>query len=211
MTVGAAPGPGGAGIPAAIRVLLVDDHSVVREGVRAMLAPEPDIEVAGEAGSGDEAVAQARVGADDVILMDLRMPGTDGVDAIGQILAADPAARIVVLTTYETDADILRAVEAGAAGYLLKDAPRGEVANAIRVAARGDTVLSPSVAARLVTRVRRPHREPRRRARWRCCNSSGGARPTPTSGGACSSARRPSRPTCSARSASWASRTGPPP
>jgi DNA-binding NarL/FixJ family response regulator len=159
VTVGAAPGPGGAGIPAAIRVLLVDDHPVVREGVRAMLAPEPDIEVAGEAGSGDEAVAQARVGAYDVILMDLRMPGTDGVDAIGQILAADPAARIVVLTTYETDADILRAVEAGAAGYLLKDAPRGEVANAIRVAARGETVLSPSVAARLVTRVRRPHRE----------------------------------------------------
>jgi DNA-binding NarL/FixJ family response regulator len=91
--------------------------------------------------------------------MDLRMPGTDGVAAIGRILASDPGARIVVLTTYETDADILRAVEAGAAGYLLKDAPRADVANAIRVAARGETVLAPSVAARLVTQVRRPQRD----------------------------------------------------
>jgi len=121
MTVSAARGPGGVDSPATLKVLLVDDHPVVREGVRAMLAPEPDIEVTGEAGSGDEAVTLARPGAYDVILMDLRMPGTDGVAAIGQILAGDPAARIVVLTTYETDADILRAVEAGAAGYLLKD------------------------------------------------------------------------------------------
>ena len=142
-----------------VRVLLVDDHPVVREGVRAMLAPEPDIEVAGEAGSGDEAVALARNGRYDVILMDLRMPGTDGVEAIGRLMAGDPGTRIVVLTTYETDADILRAVEAGAAGYLLKDSPRAEVANAIRVAARGETVLAPSVAARLVTRVRRPQRD----------------------------------------------------
>ena len=142
--------------PAALRILLVDDHPVVREGVRAMLAPEPDIEVAGEAGSGDEAVTLARSGGYDVILMDLRMPGTDGVAAIGQILARDPAARIVVLTTYETDADILRAVEAGAAGYLLKDSPRAEVANAIRVAARGETVLAPSVAQKLLGRVRTP-------------------------------------------------------
>ena len=159
MTVRAARGPEGPGTPAMLQVLLVDDHPVVREGVRAMLAREADIEVAGEAGSGDEAVTLARSGSYDVILMDLRMPGTDGVAAIGRILADDPAARIVVLTTYETDADILRAVEAGAAGYLLKDAPRGEVANAVRVAARGETVLAPSVAARLVTRVRRPPRD----------------------------------------------------
>jgi DNA-binding NarL/FixJ family response regulator len=151
VTVSAALGPGSVGT---LRVLLVDDHPVVREGVRAMLAPEPDIEVSGEAGSGDEAVTLARTGSYDVILMDLRMPGTDGVAAIGQILAGDPAARIVVLTTYETDADIVRA-----AGYLLKDAPRADVANAIRVAARGETVLAPSVAARLVTRVRRPQRD----------------------------------------------------
>ena len=159
MTLSAPRGPDGNRVPVTLKVLLVDDHPVVREGVRAMLAPEPDIEVTGEAGSGDEAVAQARSGSFDVILMDLRMPGTDGVAAIGQILAGDPAARIVVLTTYETDADILRAVEAGAAGYLLKDAPRADVANAIRIAARGETVLAPSVAARLVTQVRRPQRD----------------------------------------------------
>lgn len=142
-----------------IRVLIVDDHPVVREGVRAMLAGEDGIEVAGQAGSGAEAVAFARANACDVILMDLRMPGTDGVAATSQILAASPAARIVVLTTYETDADILRAVEAGAAGYLLKDAPPTVVAGAVRAAARGETVLAPSVAARLVTHVRRPPRE----------------------------------------------------
>jgi DNA-binding NarL/FixJ family response regulator len=142
-----------------IRVLIVDDHPVVREGVRAMLAGEDGIEVAGQAGSGAEAVAFTRANACDVILMDLRMPGTDGVAATSQILAERPAARIVVLTTYETDADILRAVEAGAAGYLLKDAPPAVVAGAVRAAARGETVLAPSVAARLVTHVRRPPRE----------------------------------------------------
>jgi DNA-binding NarL/FixJ family response regulator len=142
-----------------IRVLIVDDHPVVREGVRAMLAAESDIEVAGQAGSGAEAVTFAREKPCDVVLMDLRMPGTDGVAATAQILAADPSARVVVLTTYETDADILRAVEAGAIGYLLKDAPPADVANAIRAAARGETVLAPSVAARLVTHVRRPQRD----------------------------------------------------
>jgi DNA-binding NarL/FixJ family response regulator len=104
-------------------------------------------------------VAFARANACDVILMDLRMPGTDGVAATSQILAERPATRIVVLTTYETDADILRAVEAGAAGYLLKDARPADVAGAVRAAARGETVLAPSVAARLVTHVRRPPRE----------------------------------------------------
>ncbi|HEV2375642.1 MAG TPA: response regulator transcription factor [Streptosporangiaceae bacterium] len=143
-----------------MRVLLVDDHPVVREGLRAMLSTEPDIEVAAEAGSADEAVAVAAAagGAVDVVLMDLRMPG-DGVRATARILADHPAARVVVLTTYETDADIVRAVEAGASGYLLKDAPRAELANAIRMAARGETVLAPSVAARLMTHVRRPQRD----------------------------------------------------
>jgi DNA-binding NarL/FixJ family response regulator len=143
-----------------IRVLIVDDHPVVREGVRAMLSAEADIEVTGQAASGEEAVRFAREKPCDVVLMDLRMPGTDGVAATVRILAADPSARVVVLTTYETDADILRAVEAGAAGYLLKDAPPADVANAIRAAARGETVLAPSVAARLVSHVRRPQREP---------------------------------------------------
>ncbi|QFU85981.1 response regulator transcription factor [Amycolatopsis sp. YIM 10] len=139
-----------------IRILLVDDHPVVREGLRGMLDTEPDLTVVGEAGSGDEAVAQSRVKEPDVILMDLRMPGLDGVGATRQILRADPSRRVVVLTTYETDADILRAVEAGAAGYLLKDASRAELAGAIRAAARGETVLAPSVAGRLVKQVRTP-------------------------------------------------------
>jgi len=142
-----------------IRVLLADDHPVVRAGLRGMLAAEPGIEVAGEAASGPEAVAQARAGTYDVILMDLRMPGGDGVAATAQIIASSPGARILILTTYETDADILRAVEAGATGYLLKDATPAELADAVRAAARGETVLAPSVAGRLVTHVRRPPRE----------------------------------------------------
>lgn len=139
-----------------IRVLLVDDHPVVREGLRGMLEAEPDLTVVGEAGSGEEAVAQARVVSADVILMDLRMRDLDGVGATQRILAETPRTRVVVLTTYETDADILRAVEAGASGYLLKDASRADLANAIRAAARGETVLAPSVAGRLVNQVRRP-------------------------------------------------------
>lgn len=139
-----------------IRVMLVDDHPVVREGLKGMLEAEPDLTVVAEAGSGEEAVAQARVAAADVVLMDLRMRHLDGVGATGRILADSPRTRVVVLTTYETDADILRAVEAGASGYLLKDASRADLANAVRAAARGETVLAPSVAGRLVNQVRRP-------------------------------------------------------
>jgi DNA-binding NarL/FixJ family response regulator len=139
-----------------IRVMLVDDHPVVREGLRGMLDAEPDLTVVGEAGSGEEAVTQARAMETDVILMDLRMRGLDGVGATERILAESPHTKVVVLTTYETDADILRAVEAGACGYLLKDASRADLANAVRAAARGETVLAPSVAGRLVNQVRRP-------------------------------------------------------
>ncbi|HVV11659.1 response regulator transcription factor [Amycolatopsis sp.] len=139
-----------------ISVVLVDDHPVVREGLRGMLEAEPDLTVVGEAGSGDEAVAVNLARTPDVILMDLRMPGLDGVGATRKILADTPQRRVIVLTTYETDADILRAVEAGAAGYLLKDATRAELAGAIRAAARGETVLAPSVAGKLVNRVRNP-------------------------------------------------------
>jgi DNA-binding NarL/FixJ family response regulator len=142
-----------------IRVMLVDDHPVVREGLRGMLEAEPDLTVVGEAGSGEEAVAVRRTVEADVILMDLRMRDLDGVAATERILAEHPSAKVVVLTTYETDADILRAVEAGAAGYLLKDASRADLANAVRAAARGETVLAPSVAGRLVDRVRRPERQ----------------------------------------------------
>ncbi len=113
---------------AAIRVVLADDHPIVREGLRGMLAAEPGIEVVAEAASGAEAVAVAARYRPDVVLMDLRMPGGDGVTATAEILAATPGARVVVLTTYETDADIVRAVEAGAVGYLLKDTPVAELA-----------------------------------------------------------------------------------
>ncbi|WP_102144896.1 response regulator [Mycobacterium hubeiense] len=136
--------------------MLVDDHPVVREGLRGMIDAEPDLTVVGEAGSGGEAVALAEALRPDVILMDLRMPDVDGVTATERILAALPQTRIIVVTTYEADADILRAVEAGAAGYLLKDASRAELADAVRDAARGKTVLAPSVADRLVRFVRQP-------------------------------------------------------
>lgn len=139
-----------------ITVLLVDDHPVVRSGLHGMLTGEPDITVVGEAASADEAVSAARALTPTVVLMDLRMPGGDGVTATAGVLAAVPAARVVVLTTYESDADILRAVEAGAAGYLLKDASRTDLVAAIRAAARGETVLAPSVATRLVDRMRHP-------------------------------------------------------
>ncbi|GLZ42595.1 response regulator transcription factor [Actinokineospora sp. NBRC 105648] len=142
-----------------ITIVLVDDHPVVREGLRGMLEAEPDLTVVGEAGSGDEAVAVARVLLPDVILMDLRMPGLDGVGATERITAERIRSKVVVLTTYETDSDILRAVEAGAAGYLLKDASRAELAGAVRAANRGETVLAPSVAGRLVRQVRQPPKQ----------------------------------------------------
>ena len=134
----------------AIRVLLADDHPVVREGLRGMLTAEPDIDVVGEAASGPEAVVLAERLRPDVILMDLRMPGGDGVEAIRRL----PGTTVVVLTTYDSDADILRAVEAGAAGYLLKDTPRAVLADRVRAAARGETVLAPTVAGRLLGRMR---------------------------------------------------------
>lgn len=139
-----------------IRVLLVDDHPVVREGLRGMLSGEPDIEVTAEASSGDEAVAVARKCCPDVVLMDLRMPGGDGADATARILADLPTTRVIVLTMHSEDSDILRTVEAGASGYLLKDASRTELTSAVRGAVKGETVLAPSVATQLVTTVHAP-------------------------------------------------------
>lgn len=141
--------------PGGIRVVVADDHPVVREGLRAMLDAEPDVDVVGEAGSGEEAVRLAADLRPDVVLMDLRMPGVDGVSATDRIVGAR-LARVLVVTTYDTDSDILRAVEAGATGYLLKDTPRRQLADAVRAAARGETVLASPVAAKLVTRVRGP-------------------------------------------------------
>jgi DNA-binding NarL/FixJ family response regulator len=111
------------------------------------------------AADGDTAVTLHHSLSPDVTLMDLRMPGLDGVDAIEAIKAQQPQAHILVLTTYDSDADILRAIEAGATGYLLKDTPREELFHAIRAAARGDSVLAPTIAARLMTRMRAPAEE----------------------------------------------------
>jgi DNA-binding NarL/FixJ family response regulator len=139
-----------------IRLILVDDHPVVRHGIRGMLEAEPDLRVVGEASSGPEGVALAAELRPDIVLMDLRMPGGDGVEATARIVATVPGVRVMVLTTYESDRDILRAIEAGAGGYLLKDASPAELAEGVRAAARGETVLAPSVASTLVRQVRSP-------------------------------------------------------
>ena len=136
-----------------IRVVLVDDHPVVRSGLAGLLGGEPDIEVVGEASDGREGVELAAELGPDVVLMDLRMPVMDGVEATAAIVASG-GPRVLVLTTYDTDADILRAVEAGATGYLLKDTPRDELVEAVRAASRGETVLAPPLAAKLMRQVR---------------------------------------------------------
>lgn len=142
-----------------IRVLIADDHPVIRDGIRAMLSTQPDLDVVDEAATGMEATQRAKTRRPDVILMDLRMPQGDGATAIAQIRADDPDAKIIVLTTYDTDDDIARAIDAGATGYLLKDTPREQLFAAIRSAARGDSVLSPAITTRVLTRMRTPQPE----------------------------------------------------
>ncbi|GAA0370103.1 response regulator transcription factor [Streptomyces olivoreticuli] len=148
-----------------IRVLLVDDHPVVRRGLRAMVDELPEVSAVGEAADGAEALRLLDGGArPDVVLMDLQMgAGMHGVEATRRITALPDPPAVLILTTYSTDADILAAVEAGATGYLLKDAPPEDVAAAVHAAARGETVLAPPVAARLLGRVRagRPALSPR--------------------------------------------------
>ena len=139
-----------------VHVLIVDDHPVVRDGLRGMFAGEPDFEVVGDAANGREAVDRVQTFDPDVVLMDLRMPQMDGVTAIRALVTSGARAKVLVLTTYDTDRDVLAAIEAGATGYLLKDAPREELFRAVRAAARGETVLAPSVAAQLVGQVRDP-------------------------------------------------------
>jgi DNA-binding NarL/FixJ family response regulator len=142
-----------------IRIMIVDDHPVVREGLAGMLSGQDDFAVAAEATDGTQAVSLDKQLRPDVILMDLRMPGMDGVRAIRAIKDERPSANILVLTTYDSDTEIVRAIEAGATGYLLKDTPREELYRAIRAAAGGESVLAPTVAARLMTRMRAPAEE----------------------------------------------------
>ncbi|MFD7874786.1 response regulator [Streptomyces sp. NPDC059766] len=144
----------------AISLLIVDDHPVVRDGLRGMFDSAPGFTVVGEAVNGVQAVELAAALDPDVILMDLRMPGGGGVAAIAELTRRRARARVLVLTTYDTDSDTLPAIEAGATGYLLKDAPRDELFTAVRAAAEGRTVLSPAVASRLVSAVRAPGGEP---------------------------------------------------
>lgn len=139
-----------------LRLLVVDDHPVVRDGIVGMVASDPDITVVGEASDGAEAIALARALEPDVVLMDLRMNGMDGVSAIREFARLGIPSRVVVLTTFDAESDVLPAIEAGATGYLLKDAPRDDLLRAIRAAASGEAVLAPSVATRLVGRVRTP-------------------------------------------------------
>ncbi len=142
-----------------IRLLIVDDHPVVQTGLRGMLSAVEDFELLGEAADGLEAIELSDRLKPDVILMDLKMPRMDGVAAIREIKARTPERQILVLTTYDSDADILPAIEAGATGYLLKDTPREELFRAIRAAARGESVVAPTVAARLMGRMRAPAEE----------------------------------------------------
>ncbi|MFJ9953605.1 response regulator [Kitasatospora sp. NPDC091207] len=144
------------GQPARVRLLIVDDHPIVRDGLRGAFTGSPEFEVVGEAGNGAEALDLVAELDPDLVLMDLRMPVMDGVTAIHRLGETAPRVRVLVLTTFDTDNDVLPAIEAGATGYLLKDAPTEELLRAARVAARGEAMLSPTITKRLMDRVRRP-------------------------------------------------------
>lgn len=139
-----------------IRLVIVDDHPIVRGGLRDMFADAEDIVVVGEAGDGAEGVERATALAADVVLMDLRMPGMDGVTATAALRKRAPSARVLILTTFDSESDVLPAIEAGAISYLLKDALPDELMRAVRAAARGESVLAPSVTQQLMGQVRRP-------------------------------------------------------
>ncbi|GGP12738.1 response regulator transcription factor [Nonomuraea glycinis] len=139
-----------------IRLLIVDDHPIVRDGLRSAFEAEPDIDVVGEAANGRDGIERAAALEVDIVLMDLRMPEMDGVSAITALRHSHPRIKTLVLTTFDGDSDVLPAIEAGATGYLLKDAPTDELLRAVRAAAAGEPVLSPSVASLLMGQVRRP-------------------------------------------------------
>lgn len=138
-----------------IRVLVVDDHPVVREGIAAVVSRQTDLEVVGEAADGLEAVESASRLKPDVVLMDLQMPRMDGVEAIRRIRAEQPGVQVIILTTYDTDELVFQGIQAGARGFLLKDAPREDLVRAIGAVYRGESLLQPSVAAKLIDRVTR--------------------------------------------------------
>lgn len=142
-----------------IRIVIADDHPVVRAGLHEMLSSQPDFEIVGEASNGVEAVEQVLQMQPDVVLMDLRMTPLDGAAATAQICAQHAKTAVLVLTSYESHADILHAIEAGAMGYLLKDARREELFTAVRTVAQGKAVFAPTVATRLLHQVRKPSRE----------------------------------------------------
>jgi len=139
-----------------IRVLIVDDHPMVRDGIRSLLTSDPRFEVVGEASDGREAIERTEVAHPDVVLMDLRMPVLDGVSATREIVDRGLGTHVLILTTYDTESDVLPAIKAGATGYLLKDATRDELVRAVQAAASGESVLSPPVARRLLGQVRQP-------------------------------------------------------
>lgn len=141
-----------------IRVLIVDDHPVVREGLRAVLEDTKEMEVVGEAGSAEEALSSVERALPDIILLDLELPGMNGVDAIPRFAVAASHPRVIILTAYDTEERVLAALKAGAVGYVLKGAPAGEIAQAIRAVAGGGSYLTPRVAARVVAQVNAPRR-----------------------------------------------------
>lgn len=147
-----------------IRVLVVDDHPVVRAGIIGLLDDEPDLSVVGEAADGKTALAVAAAVRPDVVLMDLRMPGMGGAEATIAVLRAVPEARVLIVTSYDTDDEILSAIDAGASGYVLKSAPADEILEAVRRVAAGEVALAPAVAARLVEQTRQARSKPARGA-----------------------------------------------
>ena len=141
-----------------IRVLIVDDHPVVREGLRAVLEDTKEMQVVGEAGSAEEALSSVEGALPDIVLLDLELPGMNGVDAIPRFVDAASHPRVIILTAYDTEERVLAALKAGAVGYVLKGAPAGEIAQAIRAVAGGGSYLTPRVAARVVAQVNAPRR-----------------------------------------------------
>lgn len=144
-----------------IRILLADDHPSLRTGLASILNSQPDLAVVAEAGSGPDAIAAAKSAKPDVIIMDLRMPGGDGIDAIKELIKRDPDAKVLVLTTFDNEEDVFSALEAGARGYILKDTTREEIIEAVRQVHAGNRFLPPAIAARLADRMIRPGLTPR--------------------------------------------------